>query len=235
MKKVMSWAPYALLVVLAGLSAGCGQKTHPVKVVVDPSFQTGAVEKIAVFPFASALTPAADPNNLAPRTFDQFFRTELDKRNDYQWVAPTSVEYAIESEGLREDAEKFIDSWRKSHQVDAEFLAKMGKALQVDAVLVGVVELWQQDEVDARESAAAASYVGATLTIFDVKDGKVLFEAADEDMLEGVRGEDRDRQLVRSGSGQIYSDPSGSLFKAPALDEVALKVAQALAGSIPAR
>jgi len=127
MKKVMSWAPYALLVVLAGLSAGCGQKTHPVKVVVDPSFQTGAVEKIAVFPFASALTPAADPNNLAPRTFDQFFRTELDKRNDYQWVAPTSVEYAIESEGLREDAEKFIDSWRKSHQVDAEFLAKMGK------------------------------------------------------------------------------------------------------------
>lgn len=235
MKKVTSWALCAVLVGLVGFAGGCGKKTHPVKVVVDPSFQTGTVEKIAVFPFASALTPAADPNNLAPRTFDQFFRAELDKRNDYQWVAPTSVEYALESEGLKEDAKRFVDTWRKNHKADAEFLAKMGKALQVDGVLIGVVELWQQDEVDPRENAAAASYVGATLTIFDVKDGRVLFEAADEDMLEGVRGEDRDRQIVRSGSGQVYSDPAGSMFKAPPLDEVAIKVAQALAASIPAR
>jgi hypothetical protein len=128
-----------------------------------------------------------------------------------------------------------VDAWRKNHQVDAEFLAKMGKALQVEAVLIGVVELWQQDEVDARENAAAASYVGATVTIFSTRDGSVLFEAADEDMLEGVRSEDRDSQMIRSGSGQIYSDPTGSLYKAPPLDEVALKVAQALAGSIPAR
>ena len=235
MKKVTSWALCAALVVLVGLSAGCGKKTHPVKVVVDPSFQAGAVEKIAVFPFASALSPSADPNNLAPRTFDQFFRDELDKRSDYKWVSPSSVEYALESEGLKETAKTFVDDWRKNHQADAEFLAKMGKALQVDAVLIGVVELWQQDEVDARENAAAASYVGATVTIFSTKDGSVLFEATDEDMLEGIRGEDRDRNIVRSGSGQIYSDPSGALFKAPPLDEVALKVAQALAGSIPAR
>jgi hypothetical protein len=235
MKKL---ALLALCVALAGvlaLSAGCGKKTHPVKVVVDPSFQADAIEKIAVFPFASALSPAADPNNLAPRTFDQFFRAELDTRRDYKWIAPSSVEYALDSEGLTEDSKMFVDGWRKNHKADADFLAKMGKALQADAVLIGVVELWQQDEVDARENAAAASYVGATVTIFSTKDGSVLFEAADEDMLEGVRGEDRDRNIVRSGSGQIYSDPSGALFKAPPLDEVALKVAQALAGSIPAR
>ncbi len=235
MKKVTSWALCAVLVGLVGFSAGCGKKTHPVKVVVDPSFQTGAVEKIAVFPFASALSPAADPNNLAPRTFDQFFREALDTRSDYKWVAPASVEYALDREGLTENSKMFVDGWRKNHKADVDFLAKMGKALQVDAVLIGVVELWQQDEVDARENAAAASYVGATVTIFSTKDGSVLFEATDEDMLEGVRGEDRDRNIVRSGSGQIYSDPSGALFKAPPLDEVALKVAQALAGSIPAR
>jgi hypothetical protein len=234
MGKVASWSLCAALAV-AALAAGCGKKTHPVRVVVDPSFQTGSIEKIAVFPFASALSPSADPNNLAPRTFDQFFRAELDQRSDYQWVAPSSVEYALDREGLAEDAEKFVDAWRKNHKVDAEFLAKMGKALQVEAVLIGVVELWQQDEVDARENAAAASYVGATVTIFSTRDGSVLFEAADEDMLEGVRSEDRDSQMIRSGSGQIYSDPTGSLYKAPPLDEVALKVAQALAGSIPAR
>ena len=235
MRKVLLRVMCVGLVGLVAFVAGCSKKTHPVKVVVDPAFQTGAFDKIAVFPFASALSPSADPSGLAPKTFDQLFRTALDTRNDYQWVAPSSVEYALDREGLKEDAKKFVDDWRQKHQADAEFLAKMGKALQVDGVLIGVVELWQQDEVDARENAAAATYVGATVTIFDVKDGHMLFEAADENMIEGIRGEDRDRQIVRSGSGQIYSDPSGSLFKAPPLDEVAIKVAQALAASIPAR
>jgi hypothetical protein len=128
-----------------------------------------------------------------------------------------------------------VDDWRQKREVNKEFLAKLGRSLQVEGVLIGVVELWQQDEVDPRETAAAASYVGATVTIFDVTDGKVLFEASDEDMLEGVRNEDRDSQIIRSGTGQIYSDPTGAVYKAPPLDEVAVKVAQALARSIPTR
>jgi len=235
MRKVLLWALLVMFVAAAALLAGCGKKTHPVKVFVDPAFAEGGSEKIAVFPFSSALNSASDPNQLAPKTFDQLFRTELDKRSDYKWVSPSSVEYVLQGGGLREDAERFVDNWRKKRQADAEFLKKMGAALQVDGVLIGVVDLWQQDQVDVRENAAAASYVGATVTVFDVKDGRVLFEASDEDVLEGVRGEDRDKQIVRSGSGQIYSDPTGGLYKAPPLEEVAVKVAQALAASIPAR
>jgi hypothetical protein len=232
MKKILLCVAMGLLV---GVSGGCGKKTHPVKVYIEETFGKGGLERIAVFPFSSALNPVSDPNNLAPRTFDQLFRAELDKRGDYKWVAPGSVDYVLDREGLTGDAERFVDDWRMKRQVNAEFLAKMGQALQVDGVLIGVVELWQQDQVDVRENAAAASYVGATVTIFDVKDGKVLFEASDEDRLEGVRGEDRDSQIRRSGAGQIYSDPTGSLYKAPPLDEVAVKVAQALARSIPVR
>jgi hypothetical protein len=235
MRRTMIWAVCVGMVGFAAFVTGCGKKTHPVKVVVDPSFRAGQFDKIAVFPFASALNPAADPNGLAPRTFDQLFRTELDKRGDYKWVAPSSVEYALQSEGLEQDAKTFVDEWRKHRKVDTEFLAKMGKALQVEGVLIGVVETWQQDQVDPRENATPASYAGATVTIFDVKDGHVLFEASDEDMLEGVRSEDRDKQIIRSGSGQIYSDPTASIYKAPPLEEVAVKVARSLAASIPTR
>jgi len=235
MRKALLWAMLVMFVAAAGLFVGCGKKTHPVKVFVDPSFAEGGSEKIAVFPFSSALNPAADPNRLAPKTFDQLFRTELNKRNDYQWVSPSSVEYMLQGGGLREDAERFVGEWRTKHQADVDFLRKVGTALQVDGILIGVVDLWQQDQVDVRENAAAASYVGATVTVFDVKDGHVLFEATDEDVLEGVRSEDRNKQIIRSGSGQIYSDPTGGLYKAPPLEEVALRVAQALAASIPAR
>ncbi len=223
-----------LCVMVAGLLYGCG-KTHPVKVVVDPSFESGNLSKIAVFPFASAIHHTADPDGIAPRTFDQLFRAELDKREDYQWVSPTSVEYAVKREELKEGYERFVDTWRKKHQADAEFLAKLGDALNVDGVLIGVVELWQQDEVDVRETATPTTYVGATVTIFDVRDGKVLFEASDEDFLEGARSENRDQSLIRSGSGQVYKDAGGSAYRAPAPEEVAIKIVAALVASIPAR
>lgn len=228
MRRVLPW------VIAVGLLVGCG-KTHPVKVVVDPSFETGNLSKIAVFPFASALHHTADPDGLAPRTFDQLFRAELDKRKDYQWISPTSVEYAIDREDLNDDYEAFVDTWRMKHQVDESFLAKLGGALQVDGVLIGVVDLWQQDQVDVRETATPTTYVGATVTIFDVRDGKVLFEASDEDFLEGARSENRDQSIVRSGSGKIYKDAGGSAYQAPPPDEVAIKVVSALVSSIPVR
>lgn len=225
-----------LLMFVAGWLASCaGGRSHPVKVYVDETFTAGTDGKIAVFPFSSAVSAAQDPNRLAPRTFDQLFREALNEREDYNWVSPGSVEYALSQQGLEQEAQRFIDQWRKTRQVNDKFLTDIGQALQVEGILIGVVELWQQDEVDPRENAAAATYVGATVTIFDVKDGKVLFEASDEDMLESARSEDRDSQIVRSGAGQIYSDPTGSLYKAPPLDEVAVKVAEALARSIPAR
>ncbi len=235
MRNALLWVMVAMLVVAVGVLAGCGKKTHPVKVFVDPSFSEGGSDKIAVFPFSSAVNAATDPNQLASKTFDDLFRTELEKREDYKWVSPSSVEYVLQGGGLREEAERFVDNWRKKRQADPEFLRKIGAALQVDGVLIGVVDVWQQDQVDARENAVAASYAGATVTVFDVKDGKVLFEASDEDVLEGVRSEDRDKSIRRSGSGQIYSDPTGGLYKAPPLEEVAVKVAQALASSIPGR
>jgi hypothetical protein len=224
-----------MVCVLAVTLTGCGKKVHPVKVYVDESFSSGGADKIAVFPFSTSITQAADPNRLAPQTFDKLFREELDKRNDYNWVSPGTVQYVLDREELEADAQRFVDEWRQKREANKEFLAKMGQSLQVDGVLIGVVELWQQDEVDPRESAVATTYVGATVTIFDVADGKVLFEASDEDMLEGVRNEDRDSQIIRSGTGQIYADPTGAIYKAPPLDEVAVKVAQALARSIPIR
>jgi len=223
-----------LYLVIAVVMVGCG-KTHPVKLEIDPAMESGSVEKIAVFPFSSALHQTADPDGAAPRTFDQLFRQALDTREDYQWVAPSSVSYVLEGEGMEADAETFVDNWRKKRQADPAFLKKLGDALQVDGVMIGVVELWQQDEVDVRETATPTTYVGATVTIFDVNDGKVLFEASDEDFLEGARSENRDQQIVRSGAGQIYSDPGGSMYKAPPPEEVAVKVVQALVGSIPAR
>ncbi len=222
------------LVLIVGLLIGCG-KSHPVRVQVAPSVESGSIEKIAVFPFASAIHQTADPDRVAPRTFDKMFREELDKRSDYKWLSPSTVAYALEREDVAEATQELVDAWRKNHEVDVEILSRIGEILQVDGILIGVVDVWQQDQVDVREAATPTTYVGATVTIFDVKDGHVLFEASDEDFAEGARSEDRNEQLIRSGSGKSYSDARGSSYRAPEYDEVAIKVVKALVTSIPVR
>lgn len=213
---------------------GCG-KQHPVKVFVAPAMSSGSVEKIAVFPFATSLHHSDDPDEIAPRTLDVLFRQELNTRHDYKFVAPSSVNYALQGEGLEAEAKEFIDGWRNFQKADTKFLSDLAGALQVDAVLIGVVDLWQKDEVDPRENATPTTYVGATVSVLNVKDGSVLFQASDEDFLEGAHNETTDRTIIRSGTGSIRSDTGARSYQAPEYKEVALKVVRALVSSLPPR
>jgi hypothetical protein len=195
-----------VMVLLLSLAMGCGKK-HPVKVYVDPQLKEGSVDKVGVFPFTSTVHHADDPDGVSAKTLDIMFRDELDLRTDYNFM---SVAYAVESAGLKDEAENFIEEWRNSKSVDVAFLNELSQTLQLDAVLIGVVDLWQKDEVDVRENATPATYVGATITILGVDDGSILFEASDEDVQEGASQEDE-------------------------FEEVATRVVRALVPSIPVR
>ena len=226
---------YIGLLLIAGLMLGCGQRKHPVKVVIDPEMKSSMIEQVAVFPFASSLSDADDPSHEAPKMMGRLFRQQLDTRDDYKFLSPTSVEYALHGAGLEDMSKQFVDEWRTKNQVDRQFLTRFADATQADAVLVGVVNMWQKDEIDYRETSTPATYVGASVTLFRVSDGKVLFSATDEDFLEGAHSEAADRGAIRSGSGAVQSDRAAALYKAPEYESVAVKVAHALAMSIPAR
>lgn len=227
--------PVIILAIIALAASGCG-KTHPVKVFVAPDYKPAEIEKIAVLPFTSSLHHSEDPDNIAPRMMDQLFLEELDTRSDYGFISPNSVSYAVESAGMSDKLQVFVDDFRQGHQVDVELLKELGHTLQAEAVLVGVVDLWNQDQVDYREaSATPTTTVGATITILSLADGKVLFEASDEDFLEGVESTADSRGIRTSGIGSVYSDPGSNVYEAPAHKEVALKVVKALVSSIPLR
>lgn len=225
---------YMPLILVVSLLAGC-QKTHPVKVHIDPVMSQGTIEQIAVFPFASSLHSTDDPDRVAPRMMDQLFRQALDVRDDYKFLSPESVAYALRGGGISEQAEQFVDAWRKDKQIDQQFLEKFSGVTKADALLIGVVDLWQKDEVDYRDTSAPATYVGATITIISINDGKILFEAIDEDFLEGAYSEAATRGARTSGSGAVQEDRAANMYRAPEFEEVAIKVAGALASSIPRR
>lgn len=230
-----------LTVIMAGvLLAGC-KPQHPVSVFADPRFdddnESGrkVVEKIAVFECTSSLNQADDPDNLASTTMARFLVPALERRGDYKFIAPGTVAYAVDKVSTRENYRKFLRSYAITDKPDMSFLAPIAAELHCDAILIPVVDLWQKDEVDITENATPATYVGATITVVDAKDGTMLFRCTDEDYSEGASSETGDRSLVTSSSGAVYADLGAKVHRAPPFEDVAAKVATALASGLPAR
>ena len=213
MKRMM-----VLVALVLPLDLGACKKGHPISVDIAPEFQSAregeggrlSYEKVAVFPFLSALHHADDPDGIAPATMESYFLESLDTRTDYKFIAPNTVQYAIEQNGWDERYREFANNYPTSDEVDAGFLEALAGALQCDAFLIPVVDTWMKDEVDLLENASAATYVGATITIVDGRKtpGKVLFRAVDEDYVEGARSETADRTVVRQ-AGRVRSRQRG--------------------------
>ncbi|HET6350177.1 MAG TPA: hypothetical protein VFH88_13955 [Candidatus Krumholzibacteria bacterium] len=217
------------------------QREHPVNVFVDPRFsKTNAsghkvVEKIAVMDCASSLAQADDPDNLAPQIMGKYLVNELQTRTDYKFIATTTIEYTIQKTSSMDAYNKFLRDYAGTDKPDMTFLTPLAKELQCDAFLIPVVDLWQKDELDARETGTPATYVGATITIVSATDGSVLFRCTDEDYLEGASSEAADRQMVTSGTGVIRADMGAKTHRAPPFEDVAAKVAASLVSGLPAR
>lgn len=221
----------AIMMAVVAIS-GC-QKGHPIKLKIDPALEKGA-ERIAVFPFLSAIHEAEDPDGIAPATMEKYFTPALDARNDYTFISEGTVRYAIEGQEWEAKYRKFLDEYPRTGKIDSDFLEPLADVLRADAFLIPVVDLWQKDEVDYQENSTPATYVGATITIYDTTGKKVLFLASDEDYIEGARSETSDRGVV-STAGRVRSDSGAKTHRAPPYDEVAVMVIEALVGSLPER
>lgn len=227
-----------IAVILLAAVASCRSKQHPVEVYVGPAMESSAqprVEKIAVLATATSLHESEDPDKLAPKTMERLLIQELDQRRDYTFIAPNLVNHVIEQKQWEDRYQQFLRSYAATDKIDMAFLGELSSEIQCEAVLIQVVDLWQKDEVDITENATPATYVGATVTIVGAKDGAILFRATDEDYLEGARTDTADRSLVTTSSGAVHSDLGEKVHRAPPFDDVALKVAKALAMSLPAR
>ena len=229
MKRTLMTIAFAVIAVALG---GC-QKEHPINVEVDPELES-AEGKIAVFPFLSAIHDSDDPDDIAPITMEKHFIPALDARNDYTFISPNTVAYAIDGEEQENRYQKFMEEYPRTGEIDPEFLVPLAEALRVDAFMIPVVDVWQKDEVDYQENASPATYVGATITIVDRTGQKVLFRATDENYMEGARSETGDRGIV-SSAGRVRSDSGAKTDRAPPYAEVAIMVINALVESLPER
>lgn len=228
-----------VFLVLGAMLVAC-RPQHPVSVTVSPHFNDAGsngqklVEKIAVLECASSLAHADDPDNIAPQTMSKYLVPALNNRSDYKFIASSTVEYAITKTSSVEQYQKMLKAYAMSDKPNMEYLKPLAAELQCDAFLIPVVDLWQKNEVDPKENATPATYVGATITIISATDGSILFRCTDEDYIEGASSETTDRSVVDTG-GSVRADLGAKTHRAPPFEDVAAKVAESLASGLPAR
>ncbi len=218
--------------------AGC-KPQHPSKITVDPEFDANRVGSILIAPVVSSISEGVDPKRESERITNRIMLELISKRTDHKFLSSEYFKLSVRKEGLDEAYEKFEHDWITKHEADPAFLARLRGDLDISAILISHVYLWNKDEADYREEGTASSTsVGATLTLIDFESGKIVWEATDENYKESVRTEGNRVQVDGGGFVRRVSGVTSTgrdMYSAPPFEDVALLVLQVLVEAIPQR
>ena len=234
----MSRKAFFIMMLAALVLSGC-KSQHPASVKMEPDFNPGEYTTILVLPMMSTITRGEDPNRESERIPNRILWEFLSERYDYKFLSPEQFRMAVNKAGLGGQLEEFQTRWSRDHEVDLDLCRAVKSELDIDLMLFPVVYLWHKDEVDYRESgSASATQVGMTLSLIDPRDGKVVWEATDENYKESVRSEGDRVQSSTAGIDRRVSGTSisgGDIYAAPPFDDVTVLVIQAMVDAIPER
>jgi hypothetical protein len=226
--------------ILLSLFAGAGCKSqHPSKITVDPEFDANRLGSVLIAPVVSSISEGVDPKRESERIMNRTLLELIAGRTDHKLLSPEHFKLAVRKEGLEEAYEQFKHDWVTKHEADPAFLARIKGDLDISAILISHVYLWNKDEADYREEGTASSTsVGATLTLIDFESGKIAWEATDENYKESVRTEGNRVQVDGGGFVRRVSGVTSTgrdMYSAPPFEDVALLVLQVLVEAIPQR
>ena len=222
-------ASLAILLLASGCLGMVGCATHKatINAYTDPSFSRGEVRSIAIFPIRNTRA-APSESQVINRQVTQALHA---KDPNLRIVGPTEAVEQLNNAGLADDWADFLERYVMSGVPDAASLAKIGNALQCDAVMQGeVLNVFQEDGQWGRNKGQTR--VTVRYTILDTRKGKLLWEASSD----GIRK----TALATSGAPPIIEAVSLAVEKilqnlpvlyggreAPTRDEPAAQVSEA--------
>ena len=235
---VMKQIVAALVILSLFVLAGC-KLQHPSKITVDPEFDANRLGSVLIAPVVSSVTEGEDPKRESERVVNRLLLELIAERTDHRFLSQEHFKLAIRKEDLEEAYERFKHDWITKHEADPAFLLRLKGELDISAILIPQVYLWNKDEADYREEGAASTTsVGATLTLIDFESGKIVWEAMDENYKEAVRTEGNRVQVDGGGFVRRVSGVTSTgrdMYSAPPFEDVALLVLQVLVDAIPQR
>jgi hypothetical protein len=146
MKRIVAAAVVVSLLALAGCKS-----QHPSKITVDPEFDANKLGSVLIAPVVSSVSEGEDPQRDSERIMNQLLIELISQRTDHNFLSQEHFKLAIRREGLEQAYETFKHDWITKHVIDPGFLSRLKGDLDISALLIPQVYLWNKDEADYRE------------------------------------------------------------------------------------
>jgi len=153
----------------------CASSKATINSFTDPSYSAQDVGSIAVLPIRNArLAPSGA--QAVTRRVSQAIHREAPK---VRLMGPTESVQALNDHDLAHDWATFVEDYVKSGVPDAEALGRIGKALNVDALVQGELLNVQQEDGEFGGNKGQTR-VTVRFTMLGTRDGTLLWEASSD-------------------------------------------------------
>lgn len=166
MKRIANLAFF--LIILTGL-AGCSSAT--LKTREDKSMESKSIKSVAILPIQGANLPPGENREFTKAVIDAF----REKNHEIRVMGPSEAMELINAKGLSNHYNELLRSYISTGAPSEKYIKEIGTALNVDALLQGVV-------LDVRQSEAsfyqfAGSHLTLSYGLMSVKSGIVIWDA----------------------------------------------------------
>lgn len=178
MKQVKLLGIVSLIIVLF---IGCSVKRGTINSYIEPTYNSGAIKSIAMFPIRNAKFAPSEA-----RQINKVLSQAMHKKNpNITIVAPSKALRLINESGLASEWANFVSDYYTSGIADRKVLSKFAKALNVDAIFQG--QMFNIVQADASDFVSSTTRVSVSFSIVETKTAKVIWEATSD----GIRKEDK--------------------------------------------
>ena len=160
---------------LATLSwVGCATHTATINSYVDPTYRSGQIQSIAIFPIRNARMAPGEAQQINRRVSVFINRRDPEIR----LVSAVEAVNRLNENGLASAWAVFLDNYVSSGVPDVNVLAQIGEAVGADAIIQGeILNVFQQDGADGQKGVTR---VTVRFTMLDCQNGKMAWEATSD-------------------------------------------------------
>jgi len=163
------------------LLEGCALNQGTAKSYVDNTYQVGSIKRLALFPIRNASRAPSEARSINVRLAQAIAK----KNPDLELVSPARSLELINDAGLADKWADFVEDYYTSGIANQKILAKVGEALQVDAVLqADIVSIYQSDGSGGRKGISRVTVV---MSIIEASSGRRVWEITADGVKEDIR------------------------------------------------
>ncbi len=169
MKRLFLGISLALSLVLYG----CAMQKGVIDSFVEPTYQTGSIKTLAIFPVQNASMAPAQANIIN----SIMVQAVQSKSTSITLISPAESARRINDAGIATQWTRFIEDFQTAGLVNKKYLSDIAKALQSDAVLQGFIgNITQKDGMQFGDGIGITR-VSIHYAIIDLHNAKIIWQA----------------------------------------------------------